>query len=157
MAKFDLRLKARELRRSGFSLGVIATKLRVSKGTVGLWCRDIVLSEDQIKSLYRRNGCFAGALANRKKKENIINSYLKDGERDVGVISHKEFFIAGIALYWAEGSKKSKFHIANSDLELIYFMFKWFKDIFGVKKEEFMPRLFVNSIHKYRVQVILQF
>jgi len=50
MAKSILRLKARELRQEGESIIVIAKKLSISKGTISKWCRDMVLSEEQLLS-----------------------------------------------------------------------------------------------------------
>lgn len=44
MAKFKEKIKARELRHRGESIKDIARKLKVSKGSVSRWCRDIELT-----------------------------------------------------------------------------------------------------------------
>ena len=51
MAKFELRLKAREMRSEGQSVRHISKKLKVSKSTASIWTRDIILSVDQLEKL----------------------------------------------------------------------------------------------------------
>ncbi len=36
-------------------------------------------------------------------------------------------------------------------------MFRWFQEAMGVKREDFMPRIFINAIHKPRIVKILRF
>jgi len=45
------RLKARELRKQGLSMNKIASELSVSKSSVSLWVRDIILTEKQKQCL----------------------------------------------------------------------------------------------------------
>ena len=47
MAKSELRLKARELRKKGVSVRTIASELGVSKSMASIWVRDIILTIDQ--------------------------------------------------------------------------------------------------------------
>ena len=51
MAKSKQMLQARQLRKEGESIKVIAKKLSVSVSSVSVWCRDIELSKEQIESL----------------------------------------------------------------------------------------------------------
>ena len=51
MAKYLLRLKARELRKQGISVKDIAEILRISKSSASIWTRDIILSIEQIEAL----------------------------------------------------------------------------------------------------------
>ena len=55
MAKYELRIKARELRTSGESVRNITKKLTVSKGTASIWVRDIILTVDQLEKLRQKN------------------------------------------------------------------------------------------------------
>jgi hypothetical protein len=155
MAKFELKNTARLLRNKGIAISKIAMKLGVSKSTVSHWCEDIVLGKEQLSKLYKRN--LKGAYANRKKKQQFIDFYKLKGKEIIGELSERDLLVACISLYWAEGSKKCKFKITNSDPRMILFMFECFKRIFYVRKEEFMPRLSINIIHAYRIQDVLQF
>lgn len=164
MAKSDERLKALKLRRGGLSIRSIAERLGVSKSTVSIWCRDIELTKAQRERL-RSNAIVAGhkgrmmgAEMNRKKKEKLITFYNKEGERQIGHLSKRDLLIAGLALYWAEGSKTiNRIDFTNSDPIMIQFMFKWFRDIMGIEPKEFMPRIFINEIHKPRINKVLRF
>ncbi|PIY59311.1 hypothetical protein COY96_02530 [Candidatus Wolfebacteria bacterium CG_4_10_14_0_8_um_filter_37_11] len=163
MAKFEKRIKAQNLRKKGLSIKSIASDLIVSKSSVSIWCRDINLTKKQKDVLWKnaiaagQKGRLIGAEMNKKKKESNIIFYKNQGRRDISRLSKRDFLIAGIGLYWGEGSKNGKLNFVNSDPDLILFMFKWFQDIIGVKKEDFIPRIFINRIHKSRVNKVLKF
>src|SRR4030042_3600829 len=112
MAKSQLRLLARDLRINGFGIKTIAHKLEVSSSSVSLWCRDILLSDAQIKELERRSHdpYYGLRLKNvqkqQEKRKEKIQRLLEDGIREVKGLTNKELLVAGISLYWAEGFKK---------------------------------------------------
>jgi len=54
MAKSKAKLQARELRQKGKSIKEIAEILKVSPGSVSVWCRDIELTTHQIEVLQER-------------------------------------------------------------------------------------------------------
>ena len=74
MSKYDERIKARLMRKEGISIIVIAKELSVSKSTVSGWCRDIILTEEQIEKLKAgqkiswTRGQIMGAEANKNKR-----------------------------------------------------------------------------------------
>lgn len=163
MAKFRKRLRAQQLRRLGWSVRAIAAELKVSRSSASVWCRDIKLTKrEQVRLL--RNAMLAGhagrvkgAEVNRKRKEERVASYLQLGARVIRRLSRRDLLIAGTALYWAEGSRRSKLSFVNSEPAMVVFMTHWFREILGVKKEEFMPRIFINAIHAPRLGVVLSF
>lgn len=165
MAKFEKRLKAIKLRREGLSIKTIAENLSVSKGTASVWCRNIQLTKKQKEKLKSNmikaghKGRMIGAEMNHKKKLDIIAFFEKSGKKDIGKLSQRDLLIAGIALYWAEGSKSEKSHLSliNSDPNMITFAYKWFRKSLGVKKNEFMPRIFINQMHRPRIDSILKY
>ena len=65
----------------------------------------------------------------------------------------------GTALYWGEGSKtdNSKLAFINSDPDMIVFMKRWLKEIAVVSDEDFMPRVFINEIHRARIHKVVGF
>ena len=72
MAKSKEQFNARELRKKGKSMKEIAKKLKVSKGSVSLWCKDIELTENQKLKLHKQmvRGSYAGRMAGvRMQKE----------------------------------------------------------------------------------------
>lgn len=164
MAKFKEKLEALKLRRKGWSIGSIAKHLKVGKGSVSTWCSDLELTKEQKNFLKQKmikaghRGRMIGAEINRKKKENTIAFYQESGKKDIGKLSKRDIFIMGVALYWAEGSRKNnRLAFVNSDPDMIVLMYKWFQVVMCVKKEEFMPRIFINEMHKPRITKVINF
>ena len=163
MAKFEKRLEARALRRKGWSIRSIASHLGISRASSSVWCSDLQLTQRQSDLLFKNAvqaghvGIMKGALANRQKKEAAIASYKEAGQREISALSFREVLLTGVALYWAEGSRKSKFAFTNSEPAMVAFMAYWLEHIFGIKKEEFMPRIFINAIHEPRIRKVVRF
>lgn len=158
MAKFKERLEALRLRRKGWSIGDIARKVEVSKGTCSLWCRDIVLTKKQIDKLWRKDmeGAYLGRLkaAENRREERMerMKSYAKQGKMDVAKISERELFILGVGLYWSEGDKKSRQMVfANSDPGMILVWLRWLKTIFNVGVDGVSCYVGINELHEQRV------
>ena len=67
--KREIRLKARDLRQQGHSIGDIALMLSLSKSTVSVWVRDIELTSLQVERLKEKNRSYGaqnkGAGTNR--------------------------------------------------------------------------------------------
>ena len=158
-------MQALELRRKGISIKTIAEKLNVSKGTASIWCRDIALTKEQEQNLKQgmiaagHRGRMLGAEMNRRKKDDAIAFYRESGKNDIVSLSEREFFLTGVALYWAEGAKaaQTRLTFVNSDPKLIRYMYRWFRVCLHVNPNEFAPRIFVNEMHKKRERVLVEF
>src|SRR3989338_7570120 len=166
MAKFQQKIKARKLRRNGLSIMDIAKRVNVSKGSVSLWCRDIILTEEQSRKLSQgrflagSRGRFLGAESNRRKKVEMIKSCVAWSKTILNSFSERDLLISGIALYWAEGSKAEttgSFIFVNSDHAMIKFMYIWLRKVMKIPKESMKPRLAINEIHKPRIDKVLRF
>jgi transcriptional regulator with XRE-family HTH domain len=165
IAKVEERIKARKLRKKGYSMRSIASLLNISKGTISIWCRDIPLTREQKRRLSENaikkghKGRMIGARTNRQRKLENIKRYEFISKNEIGTMSYRDLLFAGTALYWGEGSKteNSRLAFTNSDPEAILFMYKWFKEVFGVTKKEFTPRIFINKIHARRIKKVVAF
>lgn len=163
MAKFEKKRQAQNLRRKGFSIKEIAILLSVSKSSVSLWVREISLTTKQRNRLKARmikaghKGRMIGAEKNRKNKEEKIAHYKDEGKKIMNSLSKRDLLMVGLGLYWGEGSKSGQLSFTNSDPKMIVFMSNWFKKVMGISKPEFMPRIFINKIHKEREKKIFQF
>lgn len=164
MAKFELKIKARELRRKGISVNKIAKKLKVSKGTASIWVRDIILSISQLEKLRQSEirgselGRLKSALMQKEKRLRKIEENKKLGIKELKNMTHREFFIAGLALYWGEGTKKGQeISFCNSDPKMITLFINWITRFYAVKKEEIYFRVAVNELHEKREQVIREY
>lgn len=164
MAKFEKRLLAERLRKKGLSIKEIAKRLEVSKGTVSVWCSGIVLSCEQQEVLNRKmsegssRGRILGSRTNHDKKVKIVSDFIKEGERYLKNFSSREKILIISMLYWGEGSKKdSRFSFSNSDPLMIKIMADLLVNDMGIVKSRLAPRLFINSIHKPRIDKVLKF
>ncbi len=164
MAKFALRIKAREMRSRGESVKVIAKKLRVSKSTASLWVRDIILTVDQLEKLIKRKivggelGRTRGAFVQKKRRLDMMKQRENEGIERLKNLSEGEFFAAGIALYWGEGSKKKReFYVCNSNPKIIQFIIIWLKKFFGVGVDRLSAVVGINEIHREREEIVKKF
>ncbi|MFD3500732.1 hypothetical protein ACFWWT_18510 [Streptomyces sp. NPDC058676] len=150
-AKDDLRDRARELRLQGWTYDQIQVELGCSKSSISLWVRDLPKPE-------RRDPAEQALLAAQKRWEHELP--LRDAERqqtkaaatrEVGVLSDRELFLAGVALYWAEGAKdkahgrqrRENLQFINSDPNVIRLYLRWLESL-GVERERMRFRV---SIH----------
>ncbi len=152
MAKSQEKIKARELRKRGESIKQIAKRLHVSASSVSAWCNDIFLTKEQITSLefrmkdpnYGRRQIYLNQV--KKLKAEKIARLKKEGIERIGKLNEREFIIAGLALYWAEGFKKDKqIGFANIDPRMVIFFLKWLEVCFDVKKTDIKLRLTLNE------------
>ena len=150
--KLELKLKARKLRNSGLSIKDIEKKLKVSRSSVSLWVRDVVLTQKQINKLYANKitgslrGSYIASRNNIKRTKELIKKSIEEGEEEVGNLSSRDKFIAGVAMYFAEGTKSSSnVSFSNSDPRSISFMADWFRRICKVPEEKFRCYLYIHD------------
>lgn len=161
MAKSKLKLRGRELRRQGMSIKEIANRLSVAQSSASIWCRDIELSQSQLRKLEEKQrkgsyiGRVKGAATQKRKRVNEVEALREQGIKEISKLSEREFFTAGIALYWGEGLKTGGITgIVNSDPKVIVFMMAWFTKFCGVKAEDFICRIGINKMHKNRLSEV---
>ncbi|MET7681908.1 hypothetical protein [Streptomyces sp. NPDC005423] len=151
-AKDDLQSRARELRVQGWTYDRIQVELGCSKSSISLWVRDLPKPE-------RRDRAEQAKLAARKRWEHELP--VREGRRqeakaaaarEIGAPTGRELFLAGVALYWAEGTKdrahspqrRESLQFINSDPDVIRFFVRWLESL-GVERERMRFRL---SIHE---------
>jgi hypothetical protein len=165
MAKVQEKIRAVEMRRQGCSIKDIACELDVSKGSVSLWCQDIILSADQKRNLKEKqiqagaHGRNIGAQVNKQKRLDIIEQYRNEGEQQINSLSKKELLLLGVGLYWGEGvkSRSGMATIVNSDPGVIQIAKVWFETCFNVEGSDFRPYVYISAHHHARKDVIVQF
>lgn len=158
--------KARELREKGISLFQISTELHVPLTTVREWVYDIVLSPLQKELLKKRSQDSlqkgkAKAQEERKKvRVELENELMNKGKEEIGIITNRDTFIAGIALYWAEGFKNKherRLGFCNSDPNMIRFYINWLRSSLGIDKKDLVIRITLNVAYKERAQEFEKF
>lgn len=161
MAKYDLRIKARQMRSKGESVKDIAKLLNISRGTVSVWVRDIILSVEQLERLKQKSikggelGRLKGSLMQKERRLRAIEDGVKWGISKVESLSDREYLLTGAALYWAEGSKKrGGIMVCNSDPRMIVFMINWLTNFFEIDKKRIVLTVGINEIHKAREKAV---
>lgn len=148
--KLEEKELAVRLRKRGFSYKQILKRVSVSKDTVSRWCRDVILTPSQMERLLMRKlkggekGRLIAAKLKHDKRMEEVETLLKQGVRDVGVLTKRDRFIAGISLYAGEGGKK-KLEFANSDPKIIKFMMKWFREFCEIPEEKFRGAIWIHD------------
>lgn len=162
MAFIQLREQARGLRMKGESISGIATILRASKSTVSYWCRDIALSQKQMRRLMRKQND-AGAIgrlraAEKKRATRLaaIETESKTGSRAVGSLNPRDIFILGIALYWGEGYKSGNEEcgFTNSNPDIIAAFILWLRSTYNIPLSDLILRVSLNQTHRTRVDAV---
>lgn len=149
-AKDDLRARARELRLQGWTYDQIQVELGCSKSSISLWVRD--LPKPERKRSYEE----AAAIARRGWEATLR---IRDEERQrtkeaarqaVGPLSPRELFLAGVALYWAEGGKdkpydrRERVAFVNSDPGMIQVFLAWL-DLVGVERDRLRYAVMIHE------------
>ncbi|CAM5259280.1 Transcriptional regulator with XRE-family HTH domain OS=Streptomyces albaduncus OX=68172 GN=FHS32_006302 PE=4 SV=1 [Streptomyces griseoloalbus] len=148
-AKDDLRARARQLRLQGWTYDQIQVELGCSKSSISLWVRDLPKPERRAPSEQAR-------LANRLRWEHELA--VRDEQRrrtkeaaalEIGPLSDRDLFLAGVALYWAEGAKDKPYQrrqnvlFVNSDPGVITLYLAWL-DLLGVERDRLRYRVIIH-------------
>lgn len=140
--------KALEMRSKGMSYSQIKEKLGVSKSTLSGWLYKMPLSEDRIKELRDFNPQRIERCRNTKqaKKEARLQEVYKEVSKDIGVLSKRDLFIAGLFLYWGEGSKTTNASVGltNTNPAMLKFYIRWL-ELFGITKKDLKVSLHLYS------------
>ncbi len=151
MARNDKSIAIR-LRLSGKTYGEIKRELSgISKSTLSLWLKDLVLSDRAVEKIARRTRerSFTGLLKrNQKQTADAIkrmNDIRKVAQGQIADISKDALLLVGAALYWAEGYKRPKFRagreltnhpvsLTNADPQLLNMFIKFLVEVCAVPR-----------------------
>ena len=144
--------RAREMREAGMSVKEIAGHLGVARSSVSVWCRDVALTPDQVEILLarKRSAGMRGSLraaANKKAEAQARRQrLLETGHAEVGPLSRRDRFVAGVALFVAEGDKRDgDVALSNSDPRLIRFFVAWLPEFCDVPATDLRAQLYLHE------------
>jgi len=151
---------ARHLRRKGESIREIATHLKVSKGSVSLWVRDVKLTGPQRRFLAHKpflrevitKRVITRVRNEQERRRLIIESHKKDIEKIQ--ISLNGLLIVGTCLYWAEGGKADSnriFRFSNSDPEMIRVMMAFIRNVCRIPENKIKGHIHLHPHLNKRV------
>src|SRR3989344_5788222 len=140
------------MRKRGSSYKDILTRLPVAKSTLSNWLIDLPLTHSEKIAMKRRidsnisKGRIRAAAALRTLR--LEREQLLQHKAAIEFIefSKDPLFHTGLALYWAEGSKRdSGFAFANSDAEMINLLLLWIERFLRVRRETIKVRLYIHK------------
>lgn len=148
MARKIDKQKAIVMRKKGMSYSQIKEKLGVSKSTLSGWLYNMPLSEERIRELQADNPVRIERYRNtmRAKKEARLKEVYRKVSQDIGNFSSRDLFIAGLFLYWREGTKMkiASVEFTNTNPAMIKFFINWLK-LLGINKEKLKVKLHLYS------------
>ena len=140
MKHFIKREKALALRKKEMSYSQIKKILRVSKSSLSLWLRDYPLSKKRIRELGANNESRIEKYRETRKrtKDKRLLKYYNEQKKNVFPLGKRDVFIAGLFLYWGEGTKTSLTHLSlsNTNPSVIIFFIKWIQVVLKIPKHK---------------------
>jgi transcriptional regulator with XRE-family HTH domain len=144
MTKTALRERAVYLRSLGYSYNLIKEKTGVSKSTLSEWLSDLPYKPNS-QVINRINNTTKKLVeARRRDKISSIMRAKKEAEEELPRISNRDLWMLGLGLYIGEGSKDdSQVRFVNSNSQTVRIMARWFREVIGLKTENFTPSLHI--------------
>jgi hypothetical protein len=163
--KSDKREEVRKLRYKGFSYSEIRQFIHVSKSSLSLWLKDIILTEEQIKRL-RRKGEVARLLGSKalkdariKRQKRIISKAISE----VKPLNISDLWLVGVMLYWAEGAKQKEYHpsqrvcFSNSDPAMLILFLSWLRRCLCINPEDILLEIYIHETYKRTREELLKY
>lgn len=151
MANYKLREEVIQLRLQGQTYSQIKRQLNVPKATLSDWLRNFPLSDSQYKALLEnrhlsedlRREKFRTTMAN--KRLITLTSVYETQKLNLSNLTTRELLIAGLFLYWGEGSKRrGVVSVSNTDYRILKFSIFWMTSILKIPKDKIKA-----SLHLY--------
>lgn len=145
MTRFADREKAIKLRLQEKSYSQIKKILGINKSTLSYWLRDYPLSKQRIKELRdcneQRIEKFRETM--RKKREARLKKFYQQQKKIILPFNRRNLYLAGLFLYWGEGSKQQMWSltISNTDPAVIKFFLYWLVKGLKVSKNKLKVQL----------------
>ncbi len=149
MARRKDKQQALKLRGEGKSYSQIKSIIKVSKSTLSYWLRDFPLPEARIRELrdWNEQRIERYRQTRRKTREDRLNKTYFEQKKVIFPLSKRDLFIAGLFLYWGEGSKTrtGELQVANTDPAVPEFFIYWVTEFLKLEKSKIKVHLHLYS------------
>jgi len=129
MTRFLDKEKALALRKREMSYSQIKSILGIGKGTLSGWLKNYPLSKERIDALQGKNERRIERYreTRRRTKEKRLNEFYLEQKNKLFPFTNRDFFIAGLFLYWGEGTKtiSKNVSVSNTDPSVVNFFIDW--------------------------------
>ena len=137
----------RDLRRLGLSYGEIMELIPVRKSTLATWCRDVRLTTYQVEAIRERRPSTVRGVPRDTQRKRHREVELLRAQATLEAVHFVEdpFWVAGVCMYWGEGSKTvRRLAMANADPAALR-MFKRWSDQFFSPNEGWRARINLHA------------
>lgn len=127
----------------------------IAKSSLSLWLKDLPLTKSEKTALKDRKS--ASISRGRIKVASILHTRRLVREKEQLIeaqsvfqkYSSEPFFHTGLALYWAEGGKRTdQWQFMNSDAAMQILMIKWLVVYMSIEKKDLRFRLYVHKAYQ---------
>ena len=103
-------------------------------------------------------GRLIGTNKQKERKQKKIKECTEKANKDIRSLTEKESFVAGLGLYWGEGSKNGdNVRFYNANPLVVKFIMEWFRKSLKIEDDRFQMYVNINQIHKKRLQKVIEF
>lgn len=153
------------LRKEGKTYSEILDVVGVAKSTLGLWLKEVKLSkpEKQKFTEAKRLASLRGGQAKKKQRIERQNKIFLEAKSKIKSLSDYEFFLIGVVLYWAEGTKEKEYRpgsqvaFSNMDPKMIILFLKWLDKVCKIPKNMIGFEIMIHESHKERTEEVRRF
>ncbi len=149
----EVKTKALNLRKQGFSLKEVAEELKIAKSTTSVWLSAVVLNKKAQTRLKQRSilGQYKSQLIAKAKRERVLNEL---NEKAIKELKHVRFdehlyrFFCSL-LYWCEGTKinRTSLKFTNSDPAMIAAFLQLLRKSFDLNESKFRALVHIHEYH----------
>lgn len=122
----------KDLRRLGFSYGEVMDLIPVKKSTLATWCRDVRLTAGQLQDIRIRRTPEPGMnlrgkpYTTQRPRRREIEMIRAQSFLEAENLVDQPFWVAGVSMYWGEGSKATRqLSMANADPAALRMFKNW--------------------------------
>lgn len=144
------------LRRKGYTYKEILAELPVAKSSISLWLKDLPLTKAEKKVLRRKReekisrGRIRASATHRKNRQVRERALFVEAQEVFSRFKDEALFHTGIAIYWAEGSKRnSTFLFMNSDAEMVDVLLRWLERYTEFNRQSIGYRLYLHAPYQH--------
>lgn len=140
----EIKQKAIDLRKQGYSYNYIIKHVPVAKSTLSEWLQNIPFTPNKhTVDTIGKARIASGQYKHRLMVESLDKAE-KQAEKDIGQISDRDIRMLGLGIYIGEGGKTDGItRIINSNPKIIKFAIKWLVISFNVEAKHIRVRLFL--------------
>ncbi|TSC89051.1 MAG: hypothetical protein G01um10143_432 [Parcubacteria group bacterium Gr01-1014_3] len=151
--KSDPKTQAIILRRRGLTYSEILAQIPVAKSTLSSWLHSVALAKQTHRRLTKKKilAQQRGAIARHQQRLTLMDQIKNEAFQEMRELNNDHLWLAGIMLYWAEGSKAKEHLVSqqvnfnNSDPKMIKVFLGWLLTIIKIPKNEIAFALYIHN------------